>query len=50
MKQPLIMKQNYLKPQVDIMEFNLEGPLCMSGIDGNGSIVQDVTIDDEFNW
>lgn len=34
MKQPLIMKQNYLKPQVDIMEFNLEVPLCMSGIDG----------------
>lgn len=50
MKQLLIMKQNYLKPQVEIMEFNLDGPLCLSGIDGKGSIVQDVTIDNEFNW
>ena len=50
MKQLLIMKQNYLKPQVEIMEFNLDGPLCLSGIDGEGSIVQDVTIDNEFNW
>ena len=50
MKQPLIMKQNYLKPQVEIMEFNLEGTLCVSGANESNAVIDGVVTDEVFKW
>ncbi len=44
------MKEEYSKPWVEVMLLRHEGTLCMSNFDGQNSIIQDVTIDEDFKW
>ena len=52
MKQkPLIMKEEYSKPKVEVLELNLEGTLCVSDANERNAVIDRVVIDDDvFNW
>lgn len=51
MKQkPLIMKEEYSKPKVEVLELNLEGTLCVSDANERNAVIDRVVIDDVFNW
>jgi len=51
MKQkPLIMKEEYSKPKVDVLELNLEGTLCVSAANESNAVIDGVVMDDVFKW
>ena len=46
----MIMKKEYLKPEVDVFESMAEGILCASGEIENGASVEDVVMGDKYEW
>jgi len=51
MKQkPQIMKEEYSKPKVEVLELNLEGTLCVSGANESNAVIDGVVTDEVFNW
>ena len=51
MKQkPQIMKEEYSKPKIVLLELDLEGTLCVSGSNESSAVIDKITIDEEFKW
>jgi hypothetical protein len=51
MKQkPQIMKEEYSKPKIGLLELDLEGTLCVSGSNESSAVIDKITIDEEFKW
>lgn len=46
----MIMKKEYSKPEVDVFEFKTEDILCASGEIENGASVEDIIMDDKYEW
>lgn len=49
-QKPQIMKENYLKPKVEVLELNLEGTLCVSGTNESNAVIDGVVTDEVFKW
>jgi hypothetical protein len=51
MKQkPQIMKEEYSKPKIGLLELDQEGTLCVSGSNESSAVIDKITIDEEFKW
>ena len=47
---PQIMKEEYSKPKVEVLELNLEGTLCVSGTNESNAVIDGVVTDEVFKW
>ena len=49
-QKPQIMKEEYSKPKVEVLELNLEGTLCVSGANESNAVIDGVVTDEVFKW
>ena len=49
-QKPQIMKEEYSKPKIGLLELDLEGTLCVSGSNESSAVIDKITIDEEFKW